>query len=61
MAKHICIQGASLYIQSTEGIEKIKYRDLSETSVIKSEIQSTMDMVKKIDQDHKSPTEYLKK
>ena len=42
-------------------MDKIKSRDLSETDVIKAEIQTTMAMVKNIDQDQRRPMESLKK
>ena len=61
MEKHITIQNSLLYIQAKEGMYKINYRDLSETAVIKAELQSTMDMVKKIDQYQRRPMQSLKK
>ena len=50
MVKHITRQSASFYLQAKEGTDKIKYMALPETAVIKSELQTTMAIVKKIDQ-----------
>ena len=61
MANHISRQGFSLNLHSKGGIEKINSRDLTETGVIKSEIQITITMMNKIDQDQKGPLESLKK
>ena len=52
---------SSLVFQSKEGIDNIKSRYLSETAFIKAELQRTMEMVKKIDQDQRRPMESLKK
>ena len=61
MAKHISRQGDLLNLQSKEGIDKIKYKFLSEKIVIKADLQITMNMVKNIDQDQKLLMEYRKK
>ena len=37
-------------LQAKEGMDKMNSRDLSETSVIKAELQITIEMVKKINQ-----------
>ena len=55
MEKHISRQSASLDIQAKEVMYKIKSGDLSETSVIKAELQTTMAMAKKINQDQIRP------
>ena len=55
MGNHIAIQSDLLDIKAKEGMEKIKYRDLSETVVIKAELQTTMDMVNNIDQYQRRP------
>ena len=46
-------QGTSLYLQDKEGMGKIKYRDISETSIIKAELKTTISMVNNINQDHR--------
>ena len=55
MANHISRQIASLDLQAKEGMYDIKYRDISETAFIKSDIQITMDMVKNNDQYQRIP------
>ena len=52
MEMHIYIHNYSYYIQAKEFMDKINPKALSETSIIKAGIQSTMYIVKKIDQDH---------
>ena len=59
MEKHISRHGNSLALQDREGMDKIKSRALSEIAVIKSEPQTTIAMVKKINQDQRSPMESL--
>ena len=54
MANHITRQSDSLDLQDKEGMDMIKYRTLSETSVIDSKLQTNMAMVKNIEQDHKA-------
>ena len=61
MEKHISRHGNSLALQDREGMDKIKSRALSEIAVIKSEPQTTIAMVKKINEDHIRPMDSLKK
>ena len=61
MANKISRQGVSLDPHAKEGMDKINYKALSETPVIKAELQSTMSMVKNINQDKKRPMGYLNK
>ena len=61
MTKHIARQGASLSPQAKDSMDKIKSRDLFETAFIKADLQSTITMMKNIDQDHRRPMESLKK
>ena len=42
-------------------MEKIRCRALLETAVIRDDLQSTITMAKKINQDNKRPMEYLNK
>ena len=55
MEKHISIQSASLNLKTKEGMNRIKYRYLSEKAVIKADLQNTTAMVKKINQDQRRP------
>ena len=52
--KKMARQSALLDIKAKEGMEKIKYMDLSETSVIKADIETTTYIVKNIDQNQRS-------
>ena len=61
MAKHIYRQSASLALQDKEGMDKINYRALSYMPVIKSDLQTTMEMVNKINQYQRSPMDSLNK
>ena len=61
MENYITIQSDSLDLQDKEGMVKIKYRDLSYRAVIKAEIQTTIAIVKKINQYQRRPMESLKK
>ena len=47
--------------QENEGMEKIRYRDLSETVSIKSEVQTTKYMIRRIYQDWKDAIESIYK
>ena len=53
ITNHIAIQRALLDLQDSEGMDKIKYRHISEFVVIKAELQTTIDMVKNINQDQR--------
>ena len=55
MEKHISIQGTSLDIHAKERIGKIKSGCISETSIIKVDLQTTISMVKKIYKDKIRP------
>ena len=61
MANDITRQSDSLALQDKEGMDKIKYSDISYRPVIKSDIQSTIAIVNKINQYHRRPIESLKK
>ena len=50
LSKHIARKGLTLSIQSKEDMDKVKAISLTETSAIKLEIQSTIILVKKINQ-----------
>ena len=50
MANDITRQSDSLAIQDKEGMDKIMYRALSYRPVIKAELQTTMEIVNKINQ-----------
>ena len=60
-ANKIDIQGTSLDIQDKQGTESIKSRAISETVVIKADIQTIIAMVKNIGQDHRKPMDSFKK
>ena len=61
MAKQISRKDNLLALQAKEGIDKINSMALSETVDIKAEFQTTIFMVKNIDQDHRSTMYSLKK
>ena len=46
-------------LQAKEEIDKVKSRALTETDTIKAEVESTIDLVKNIDQDYRRPIEIL--
>ena len=50
MAKKVSRQSDSLDLQDKGGMYKINYRAQSKTAFIKTELQTTMAMVKKINQ-----------
>ena len=53
LAKYIANQVLEVALQAKEDTEKVKVVALTETSAIKDEVQSTIDLVKKIDQDQR--------
>ena len=53
-------QSDSLYLQAKEVMDKINSGSISETDVIKAEIQTTMAMVEKINQDQRRQISPLK-
>ena len=55
LSKHIVKQGLKVALQAKEEMEKFKSRALTEIAVIKAEVQSTIALVKKIDQDQIRP------
>ena len=55
MANRISRQSALLDLQAKEGMDKIKYMALLEKAIIKAGLQTTMDTLKKIDQDQRRP------
>ena len=46
-------------LQAKEEIDKVKSRALTETDTIKAEVESTIDLVKNIDQDYRRPIKIL--
>ena len=61
MANGITRQSGSLALQDKEGMDKIKYRALSYRHFIKDDLQTTMAIVKNINQYQTRPMESLKK
>ena len=53
MENHIAIQNILLDLQAKEGMDRINCRSLSETFFIEAELQTTINMVKKINQDQR--------
>ena len=60
LAKHTASQGLIISPKAKEDMDKVKSRTLIKTSAIKAELQSTIVLVKKMDQGQRWPIESLK-
>ena len=60
LAKHITKQGSKVVLQAKEDMDKVKDKALTETSVRNAEFQSTIALVKKIDQGQRRMIKTLK-